>query len=124
MLWEAHIDKRVSMQRSRYSITYILLVGMPVLGIILLIARPLDVAGVGVQAAAGTAGLAPASSVLTFILELVAILIAARLTGGLFQRLGQPRVVGEMLAGILVGPSVLGALAPELSAKLFPQAGF
>ncbi|HEX4949035.1 MAG TPA: cation:proton antiporter [Blastocatellia bacterium] len=48
------------------------------------------------------------------------ILIAARLVGWLFQRLHQARVVGEMVAGILLGPSLLGWLAPQLSAVLFP----
>jgi Kef-type K+ transport system membrane component KefB len=40
--------------------------------------------------------------------DLAIILIAARLIGGLFARFGQPRVVGEIIAGILIGPTVLG----------------
>ncbi|MGD0987863.1 MAG: cation:proton antiporter [Candidatus Sulfotelmatobacter sp.] len=45
-----------------------------------------------------------------------------RLTGSLFRKFGQPRVVGEMFAGILLGPSLLGWIAPGISAYLFPPA--
>lgn len=54
------------------------------------------------------------------ILQIGIILIAARLTGWLFRKFHQPRVVGEMLAGILLGPSLLGRLFPGVSASLFP----
>lgn len=47
------------------------------------------------------------------------VLIAARLVGWLFRRLHQPRVIGEMIAGILLGPSLLGWVAPGFSATLF-----
>jgi Kef-type K+ transport system membrane component KefB len=56
------------------------------------------------------------------ILQIGLILIAARLIGWLFNKLHQPRVVGEMFAGILLGPSLLGRLAPDLSAAIFPPA--
>jgi len=54
------------------------------------------------------------------ILQIGTILIVARLVGWLFGKLHQPRVVGEMLAGILLGPSLLGWLAPNISSYLFP----
>lgn len=54
------------------------------------------------------------------IFQIGTILIAARLMGWLFRKLQQPRVVGEMLAGILLGPSLLGRVAPGVSASLFP----
>src|ERR1044072_976888 len=54
------------------------------------------------------------------ILQIGIILIAARFIGWLFRKLHQPRVVGEMFAGILLGPSLLGRLAPGISATLFP----
>ncbi|MEK6300790.1 MAG: cation:proton antiporter [Acidobacteriota bacterium] len=54
------------------------------------------------------------------ILQIGTILLVARLVGWLFGKLRQPRVVGEMLAGILLGPSLLGWLAPALSSSLFP----
>jgi Kef-type K+ transport system membrane component KefB len=58
----------------------------------------------------------------SFSLVLVVLLSTAHLLGQLFIRLRQPRVVGEILAGVLVGPSVLGHFAPGLSVAIF-QAG-
>ncbi|MCA9044270.1 MAG: cation:proton antiporter [Planctomycetaceae bacterium] len=58
--------------------------------------------------------------VLQLLLQLIVILLAARTGGLLFERLGQPRVVGEILAGLLLGPSVLGRLYPEMLNTLFP----
>ena len=54
------------------------------------------------------------------LVQIVVILVAARLTGALVRRLGQPQVVGEMIAGIALGPSLLGAQAPQVTALLFP----
>src|SRR5262249_39122918 len=56
------------------------------------------------------------------LLQVGTILTVTRLVGLLFKRLHQPSVVGEMVAGILLGPSLLGWLAPEWSARLFPPA--
>ncbi|HVR49556.1 MAG TPA: cation:proton antiporter [Pseudorhodoferax sp.] len=61
-------------------------------------------------------------TVLLLLLQLAVILVAARLCGLLLRALGQPMVVGEMAAGIVLGPIVFGALAPQLHAQLFPQA--
>ena len=58
----------------------------------------------------------------TLILQIVVILAAARAVGFLFRRIHQPQVVGEMVAGILIGPSLLGWVAPDVSAALFPPA--
>lgn len=60
-------------------------------------------------------------SVLTFLLQVAAIVLLARFVGTLFQRIGQPQVLGEMVAGILLGPSFLGWVAPGISAALFPE---
>ena len=54
------------------------------------------------------------------LIALVVVIVAARLVGSLFAFLGQPPVVGEILAGILLGPSLLGRVAPALSAYLLP----
>ncbi|MBI4521934.1 MAG: cation:proton antiporter [Gemmatimonadetes bacterium] len=59
-------------------------------------------------------------SLSTMILQVAVILAAARSVGWLFRRLGQPQVIGEMTAGILLGPSFLGWLAPAAAARLFP----
>src|SRR5215469_14704299 len=53
-------------------------------------------------------------------LQLAVVLAACRLVGWLFQKIGQPKVVGEMFAGIALGPSLLGWIAPHYSAYLFP----
>src|SRR5580658_6573540 len=55
-------------------------------------------------------------------LQLVAIIAASRAVGWLFTRIGQPAVVGEMAAGILLGPSLFGLLAPASFAFVFPPA--
>lgn len=54
------------------------------------------------------------------ILQILIILMTARAAGWLFGKLHQPPVIGEMAAGILLGPSLLGWLAPSLAARLFP----
>jgi len=56
------------------------------------------------------------------VLQIAVILAVCRIVGSIFRKLGQPRVVGEMFAGILLGPSLLGWMAPGVSAYLFPAA--
>jgi K+:H+ antiporter len=56
----------------------------------------------------------------TLIVQISVIIIAARGMGWIFKRIRQPQVVGEMAAGIMLGPSLLGWLWPAASAKLFP----
>jgi Kef-type K+ transport system membrane component KefB len=58
----------------------------------------------------------------TLLLQIIVICAAARGLGWCFGKLRQPRVVGEILAGILLGPSLLGWLLPDVSASLFPPA--
>ncbi len=53
-------------------------------------------------------------------LQLAVILAVCRVVGWLVRPLGQPQVVAEMIAGVLLGPSLLGWVAPGLSARLFP----
>lgn len=54
------------------------------------------------------------------VLQIVVILLASRLVAMLFRKIKQPQVIGEMVAGILLGPSLLGWAAPGLSKMLFP----
>jgi Kef-type K+ transport system membrane component KefB len=56
------------------------------------------------------------------LLQFIVILIATRAAGSLFKRFGQPSVIGEIAAGILLGPSLLGLVCPETSQFLFPSA--
>jgi Kef-type K+ transport system membrane component KefB len=55
-----------------------------------------------------------------FFLQLAVILAAVRLAGTVARKAGQPRVIGEMIAGILIGPTLLGRMFPELHARLIP----
>src|SRR6185503_15559303 len=55
------------------------------------------------------------------LLQIIVIIIVAGLFGQLFRRLGQPPVMGEMVAGIVMGPSVLGFFFPEAMSFIFPQ---
>jgi Kef-type K+ transport system membrane component KefB len=54
------------------------------------------------------------------LLQVIVILFAAKVVGTFLRRAGQPTVVGEMIAGILLGPSLLGWLSPASMAFLFP----
>lgn len=54
-----------------------------------------------------------------FFIQVLVILAVARAVGYLAVRVGQPRVVGEMVAGILLGPTLFGSLAPALQQQLF-----
>jgi Kef-type K+ transport system membrane component KefB len=57
------------------------------------------------------------------LLQILVVCAAARMLGFGFEKLRQPRVVGEMFAGVLLGPSLLGWLAPSTFASLFPPGG-
>ena len=60
--------------------------------------------------------------ILTALWQIVVLLVSGRVAGELMQRLGQPPIIGQIIAGVLLGPSVLGALAPQLHQLLFPAA--
>jgi Kef-type K+ transport system membrane component KefB len=54
------------------------------------------------------------------LLQVIVILIASRLASSLFHKIGQPSVIGEMIAGLILGPSLLGMLFPNAMSFLFP----
>jgi Kef-type K+ transport system membrane component KefB len=58
------------------------------------------------------------------VAQLSLIILATRAVGWLAEKIRQPRVIGEVLAGILLGPSLLGWVAPGLSGLLFPASSF
>lgn len=60
--------------------------------------------------------------VAVLLVQMLAIILAARALGAVFRRLRQPAVSGEIIAGILLGPSLLGLLWPAAQAFLFPPA--
>src|SRR5512137_633777 len=63
------------------------------------------------------------NTITVLLISLSILLATARIFGELAHRLRQPAVVGEILAGVLLGPTVLGAIAPDANAFLFPQTG-
>jgi Kef-type K+ transport system membrane component KefB len=115
----------VSQRNRKFALAYIALVGLPVAVLvgILKTGRNL-VAPPGVASTLNLPSLPPqlVLNLFVLVLQITVILAVCRLMGSLFRTLHQPRVVGEMFAGILLGPSLLGWIAPSVSAYLFPQA--
>ena len=62
------------------------------------------------------------SSEVTFLVQVVLLLTVGRLLGEVMQRLGQPGVMGQLIAGLMLGPSVFGAIWPEGQRLVFPAA--
>jgi Kef-type K+ transport system membrane component KefB/nucleotide-binding universal stress UspA family protein len=56
-----------------------------------------------------------------FVTEVLVLVVAGRLLGEVMQRIGQPSVMGHLLAGVVLGPSVFGALWPEAQQAIFPS---
>lgn len=56
------------------------------------------------------------------LLQIITIILVARVFGMLFKKINQPSVIGEIIAGIMLGPSFLGSYFPEISGFLFPAA--
>jgi Kef-type K+ transport system membrane component KefB len=112
------MSKRVSLRRA--AISYLLLVGLPLAALALVLGR--GSAGLGGVASAPRAP-APGFGLPNLgllIIQIIVILAVARAVGLLFRVFKQPQVVGEMAAGILLGPSVFGAAAPDVFAAVFP----
>ena len=87
---------------------------------------PLAIVGLGcLFAVPAFAAEAPGhlSSEAILLLQIVLLIFTGRLIGEIMTRLGQPSVMGQLLGGILLGPSVLGALWPSLQHTLFPPSG-
>lgn len=86
--------------------------------------------GGGLAAPPPAEGVAPSGSIgpaagvdtlLHVLLALVVIILTARGVGAIFAKLGQPPVIGEVIAGIMLGPSLLGRVAPQAYAYLLPS---
>ena len=81
-----------------------------------------DVLNAHGPAVASAKSYAPGDFSIHFFLQLAVILLACRLCGWLGRKfLAQPQVVGEMIAGVFLGPSLLGMLFPDLQATIFPK---
>jgi len=61
--------------------------------------------------------------IVNLLIQLSVMILAARLFGELARRFHQPMVVGEIIAGVILGPSILGMVSPEIYASLFPITG-
>jgi len=61
------------------------------------------------------------NAVLVFFAQVMLLIILGRLLGEVMQRIKQPAVIGQLLAGIILGPSVFGTLWPEAHAAIFPM---
>src|SRR5882672_6344408 len=73
---------------------------------------------VAAPALAAEAAKAPSEAIL--IVELVVLMAAGRMLGEGMLRIGQPAVMGQLLAGLLLGPSVFGLIWPDAQHALFP----
>ena len=58
------------------------------------------------------------------LIQMAAVMLVTLTCGWIARKVGQSRVIGEIIGGILLGPSVLGRIAPHGSAVLFPQSSF
>ncbi len=67
--------------------------------------------------------IAAATGVADVLVALFVVLLAAKLGDELFKRLGQPALVGEILAGVIIGPSVLGLVEPDETLEVFAELG-
>lgn len=61
--------------------------------------------------------------IVTFLLSISIMLFFARFLGEVFNKLKQPAIIGEIIAGIVLGPTIFGNLFPGLQQTLFPQSG-
>src|SRR5262245_53192882 len=75
----------------------------------------------GANIACAAEGGQSGSSEVVFLAQLVTLMVVGRLLGEAMNRIGQPSVMGMLLGGIMLGPSVLGALWPDLHHALFPR---
>src|SRR5437868_14028980 len=72
------------------------------------------------QASADSSFILHPSSLFHVLVALTAVLVTGRLLGLLFRYVGQPPVIGEVVGGILLGPSLLGRVWPEAAAVVLP----
>jgi Kef-type K+ transport system membrane component KefB/nucleotide-binding universal stress UspA family protein len=76
---------------------------------------------IGGSAALAAAPPAAGSAEAIFLAEIGILLLVGRALGEVMQKFGQPAVMGQLLGGLLLGPSVFGLIAPDLQHRLFPQ---
>src|SRR5262249_14798557 len=79
------------------------------------------VMSVGMSTALAAEGGGKGASDAIFIAELVVLMLVGRLLGEAMSRLRQPSVMGQLIAGLLLGPSLFGLLLPDVQHALFPK---
>ncbi|HEY6328099.1 MAG TPA: cation:proton antiporter [Blastocatellia bacterium] len=125
----------IRQMRPRLALNYAALVGIPLAVLFLVLCvggkflGPVGPADSGqlstVSGAVESAGGAQELQNTAILLaQICVIMLLSRVLGSVAERIGQPRVIGEIVAGILLGPSLLGWLAPGPSGFLFPSPGF
>src|SRR5690242_1697266 len=60
-------------------------------------------------------------SVIVFLIQLIVLMLTGRLLGEAMLRIRQPAVMGQLIAGLVLGPSVFGLVLPDLQHALFPR---
>lgn len=73
----------------------------------------------GAAVAAEGKGSGPSEAL--FLVQIIILVVIGRLLGEAMVRLGQPSIMGQIIGGIILGPSVFGLIAPEAQAALFPD---
>ena len=110
------------MAKRKLIIVYAGLVGLPLLGLIGILRGGQHLAAPA--AAGGTSHLqssgAAMPNLVILVVQIAVIIAASSAVAIVFQKMKQPKVIGEMFAGIMLGPSLLGWVAPHASAALFP----
>jgi len=110
--------------KMRVGVLYVLCVLLPLVGVLWILHAGARLAPPVTAAVARTSNSFPASSIVLrpaiFLVQIIVIIAASRILGAVLRKLGQPRVIGEMLAGLILGPSLLGLLAPNVYEWLFP----
>src|SRR4051812_21278588 len=115
------------MSRVRLVLTYLTLIGLPLTGLIVILSAGQHLTAPSAAARASDSSRQPATplpDLTVLVLQIAVIVAVSSAVARVFEKLKQPKVIGEMFAGIMLGPSLLGWVAPHLSAALFPPASF
>src|SRR5580704_14094643 len=105
------------------SLLYFLLVVIPVVVVLKVLQAGEHISGLVVTAPAASGGAPSSIPQVSLLIAQIALIIGfSRLLGSWFRKLHQPQVIGEMIAGVMLGPSLLGWIFPRVSAVLFPDA--